>query len=86
MKLLREPIEVSKTAGQPQEVIWRRQWYQVQRIEERWLWNGRWWTTPRLTGERRCYFRLAVVSAAGSPLTMEVYKEGRNWVLSQLED
>jgi hypothetical protein len=86
MKLLLEPIEVERRGSVPQHVVWRHQHYDVLRVEERWLWHGRWWTTPNLSGESRRYFKIAVASAAGDPLTMEVYREGSGWVLSQLED
>lgn len=86
MKLLLEPIEVKKRGAYPKVVIWRDQRYQVRRVEERWLWHGRWWTTPGLRGECRRYFKLAVVSPGGNPATMEVYEAKADWVLSQLDD
>lgn len=86
MKLLLEPIEVRKKGGRPKLIIWGRDSYRVLRVEERWLWHGRWWTTPDLSGECRRYFKLAVISPGGNPVVMEVYEAKAKWVHSQLED
>jgi hypothetical protein len=86
MKLLMEPIEVRKKGAYPKIVIWRDQRYQVHRIEERWLWHGRWWTTPSLRGECRRYFKLVAISPGGNRVTMEVFEAKADWVLSQLDD
>jgi hypothetical protein len=86
MKLYQEPIKVIKQDGVPHRVIWRLQPYDVQQIEERWLYHGQWWTTPKLSGHCRRYFRIVVAAPMGSSLTMEVYEERNNWMLSRLQD
>lgn len=86
MKLYQEPIQMTKRNGVPHRLIWRLQPYQVLEIEERWLYHGQWWTTPKLRGTCRRYFRVVATDTTGVTVTMEVYEERNHWILSRLQD
>lgn len=86
MKLYQEQIHVDTREGVPHRIIWRLQPYRVLKVEEKWLYHGRWWTTPKLKGCYRRYYRLDVAPVAGTALVMEVFEERGRWVLSRLED
>jgi len=86
MKLLQEPIEVQTRRGVPHRVTWRHRAYPVRGIEEKWLYNGKWWVTAQLVGQARRYYRLEVESPVGGDATMEVFEEEGGWVLARLQD
>lgn len=87
MKLYQEPVEVQCCPlGLPQRVRWRRKWHRVLQIEERWLYNGLWWTTTELRGECRRYYRLLGAPKTGSPLWLDVYEQEGVWTLARLLD
>ena len=86
MKLYLEPIHVQTDAGMPSRVLWRRQPYKVLEVEEKWLYHGRWWTTPQLRGRCRRYFRLEVALASGTKAVLEIFEEHGRWILSRVQD
>lgn len=86
MKLFQEPCEVTGGNRQRWEIRWRTNSYRVLEVEESWLWVGRWWLRPDLAGERRRYFRVAVASAGGNRLVLEIFEQDEQWTLSRVED
>jgi hypothetical protein len=87
MKYYGEPVLVRSDAnGRPTSLLWRRQLYRIKAIEEVWRWRGKWWATPGLCGCKRVYSRVSCLSANGSSLSLEIYREHGRWVLSRVLD
>ena len=87
MKLYLEPIHVTPARdGWPADLMWRGTRYVVAERQEKWLYGGKWWTTPGLVGIQRRYYRVTTNTPAGSVVVMEVYEEAGSWVLSRVLD
>jgi hypothetical protein len=86
MKQRVEPVHVEADArGVPRRLYWRGRLYCVIAVEDQWRYAGKWWLDGR--GWRRAYFRVTARcvrhSGVGSAITLEVFREGANWVLSR---
>jgi len=86
VKLYLEPVQVTATDGSPTRIIWQRRIYRVISIHETWLYNGRWWTTPKLVGRFRCYYCLTAKTMNHPAVEMEIYQESGRWMLSRVLD
>lgn len=85
MKQRLEPVIVTAdTRGVPQRLIWRGRSYHVTQVEDRWRYAGKWWLDGR--GWHRAYFRLTVCGThtltGSESMTLEVFRQGANWVLA----
>jgi hypothetical protein len=82
MKLRLEGVHVEAGPdGVPQRMVWRGQPYRVVEVEDHWRWAGQWWRDGK--GWRRAYFRVTVQNHRGVRLTLELFRQGGNWVLSR---
>lgn len=86
MRRVSDRLLVELEDGLPGRVVWRGRPYRVRQVEARWQVNGRWWLDKTRRGICRRYFRLTVQSPGGTPVCMEVYAEGRHWMLCSLAD
>ena len=92
MKLITEEIRVdTHDGGQPRQMHWRKRLYHVVLVIEQWQYNGEWWLAPDLSGAQRRYCRVAAThmqmnTPSSEILTMEIYEEAGQWVLSRLLD
>lgn len=89
MKQRMEPVHVDTNAqGEPWRLVWHGRSYRVMQIEDRWRYAGKWWLDGR--GWHRGYFRVTVRGArslmGGESLTVEVFRQGANWVLAHEGD
>lgn len=90
MRRYNEPIDVEVDQGDfPRQVTWRNKRFCVCRTLERWRWAGKWWLlgTPQI----RHYYRVEVryLSRYDLPYrdrVIEIYRQGKNWVLARLCD
>ena len=82
MKQRLEPVHVEVDGqGVPLRLVWRGRPYRVLAIEDSWRYAGRWWVDGR--GWRRAYFRVTARNSRGHTLTLEVFRQSANWVLSR---
>lgn len=76
-KAYREAIDVSLKDRQPQTITWRKNTYTVHQTLDRWILQNKWWEKE----EKRLYYLLETDRA-----TMEIYRIGREWILSRIMD
>lgn len=76
-KSYREAIDVSLKDRQPQTITWRKNTYTVHQTLDRWILQNKWWEKE----EKRLYYLLETDRA-----TMEIYRIGREWILSRIMD
>jgi len=82
MKQRLEPVHVEPDEqGRPHRLVWRGRLYRVTAVEDCWHYAGKWWLDGR--GWQRAYFRVAVRSTSGVTMSLEVFRQGANWVLSR---
>jgi hypothetical protein len=92
MKLIMEEVRVdTDESGQPRQMRWRKRLYHFSQVLEQWQHNGEWWLTPDLGGAQRRYCRVTAThiqmkTPSDEPLSMEIYEEAGQWVLSRLLD
>jgi len=77
-----EPVHVETDPdGIPLRVIWRGRLYRVTGVEDCWRYAGKWWLDGR--GWHRAYFRVSARTTSGGTVSLEVFRQGGNWVLSR---
>lgn len=87
MKLYGERIAVRlNDKAQPVAVRWRLSLFRVRVIEDEWTYDGKWWTTPQLKGRHRHYFRITCLGTNGNTVSLEIYREDNQWMLSRIID
>lgn len=90
MRRYNEPIAVVQDKEKaPCFLIWRKQRFQVMRVNESWRWAGKWWLSGR--AQRRFYFRVEVQPDSRSKVlygsrTFEIYRCGERWTLWSVGD
>lgn len=92
MKLIMEEVQVdTDNGGLPRQMRWRKRLYHFAQVLEQWQYNGDWWLTPDLGGTQRRYCHVIATytqmsTPSNEPLSMEIYEETGQWVLSRLLD
>jgi hypothetical protein len=85
MKARGEAVHVeAHSRGIPLRLVWRGRPYRVVEVHDRWRYAGKWWLDGK--GWRRAYFVVTVCHASGAPLTLELFRQSANWVLSRASD
>lgn len=83
---LGEPIHVEAREGLPHRLVWGGRPFRVQSVEAIWCVEGQWWKDRARCGAQRRYFRLLVAAPGGTPLCIEVYRQGAVWKLWRVAD
>ena len=78
MKRINEPVTVFTVDRRPHIVKWRHKRFNVLRIMDYWVVQGRWW----LREEKRVYLRLATDRG---PIEI-FHRDGSEWILSRIFD
>lgn len=77
MKTILSPIQVTERRGLPRLIRWRGCTYRVREMLDVWVYQTRWWGEE----ERRVYFRLWTNRGV-----MEVWRNGKKWMLAKVLD
>jgi hypothetical protein len=86
VRRIEEPVHVQVKAGRIQRLIWRNRPYLVCEQNLLCISEGRWWLDVHRLGISRTYYIIAA-QGPGLPLVcMEVYQQGKAWVLARVSD